>query len=114
MEWDKKEALNKQWGWLNKIWYDAEEISRALGVSYKLKQAARLVRYYEPRHRIHPALDIFFNYFMHDFSSEEHKFATLDAQSSTMLRTNNFFASRMIETLSSDDEPATDKQTANA
>lgn len=118
MEWDKKEELNKQWGWLNDIWYDAEAILKAQGVSYKLKQAAKLVRYYEPGHWIPPALDIFFNYFMHDFSSEEHKSATLDAQSSTMLRTNNFFASRMIETLSSDDEPAkepaTDKQTANA
>jgi hypothetical protein len=44
-------------------------------------------------------VDAFFNYFMHDFSSKELKYATLDAQANTMLRSNNFFVPRGIEAI---------------
>ncbi|YCI79873.1 DUF2235 domain-containing protein [Enterobacteriaceae bacterium] len=109
---DKKAELNEQWGWLNKIWYDAEAILKAPGASYKLKQAAKLVRYYQPGNWIPPAVDMFFNYFMHDFSSQEMKFATLDAQSDTMISSNNFFASRSIETLSDAEKTASSQSTS--
>ncbi|PSN05853.1 DUF2235 domain-containing protein [Siccibacter turicensis] len=111
-ELDKKAELNEQWGWLNKIWYDAEAILKAPGVSYKLKQAAKLVRYYQPGNWIPPAVDMFFNYFMHDFSSQEMKSATLDAQSDTMISSNNFFASRSIETLSDAEKTASSQSTS--
>ncbi|AKA18278.1 hypothetical protein VU14_15975 [Aeromonas hydrophila] len=40
------------------------------------------------------------------FSSKELKHATLNAQANTMLRSNNFFVPRGIETVEADEEAA--------
>ncbi|MNC76790.1 hypothetical protein D3C75_1285900 [compost metagenome] len=56
--------------------------------------------------RVPRVVDAFFNYFMHDFSSKDLKHATLYAQANTMLRSNNFFVPRGIETVAADERSA--------
>ncbi|MBN3050085.1 hypothetical protein H4F45_00990, partial [Pectobacterium brasiliense] len=72
----------------------------------QMYHGAALVKFFDESKRVPREADIFFNYFMHDFASEELRFATLDDQANTMLRNNNFFVPRGIEVLAADDEAA--------
>ncbi|AIU87234.1 hypothetical protein [Pectobacterium odoriferum] len=67
---------------------------------------ADLVKFFNETKRVPHAADIFFNYFMHDFASEELRFATLKDQAGTVLRNNNFFVPRGIEAVAADDDAA--------
>lgn len=100
----ERAVLEEQWGWLEQVGRDAEAIVRGRGLSPKTVQAATYVKFFKESQRVPRDVDAFFNYFMHDFSSQELKHATLDAQANTMLSTNNFFVPRGIETLAADEE----------
>lgn len=100
----ERAVLEEQWGWLEQVGRDAEAIVRGRGLSPKTVQAATYVKFFKESQRVPRDVDAFFNYFMHDFSSQELKHATLDAQANTMLSTNNFFVPRGIEILAADEE----------
>ena len=102
----ERDKLKEQWGWLKQIEYDADNVLRSLGLPQQVYRGANLVKYFNESRRLPHKVDVFFNYFMHDFSSKELKFATLDDQASTMLRSNNFFVSRRIEELATDEKAA--------
>ena len=102
----EREELNAQWGWLKQVEYDADNVRRSRGLRRQMYQGANLVKFFDESKRVPREADIFFNYFMHDFASEELKFATLNDQAGTMLRNNNFFVPRGIEILASDDDAA--------
>ncbi|WGL27094.1 DUF2235 domain-containing protein [Pectobacterium brasiliense] len=102
----ERDKLNAQWGWLKQVEYDADNVRRSRGLRRQMYQGADLVKFFDGRKRVRREVDIFFNYFMHDFASEELRFATLDDQANTMLRNNNFFVPRGIEVLAADDEAA--------
>ncbi|OSN01943.1 hypothetical protein AU510_17215 [Lonsdalea britannica] len=102
----ERDQLKEQWGWLKQVEYDADDVLRCLGLPQQIYRGAALVKHFKESRRFPPEVDIFFNYFMHDFSSKELKFATLDDQANTMLRSNNFFLSRSIEVLAADDQAA--------
>ncbi|GAA4494782.1 hypothetical protein [Pseudaeromonas paramecii] len=102
-----RDALKEQWGWLEQVGRDAENIARSQLSGSKAAQAihyAHLVIHFKESMRVPPAIDAFFNYFMHDFGSAELKHATLDAQANTLLRSNNFFLPRGIETVTAAEE----------
>ncbi|KGA38988.1 hypothetical protein KU75_25380, partial [Pectobacterium odoriferum] len=100
----ERDKLNVQWGWLKQVEYDADNVRRSRGLRRQMYQGANLVKFFDETKRVPHAADIFFNYFMHDFASEELKFATLNDQAGTMLRNNNFFVPRGIEVLTADDK----------
>ncbi|AIA72920.1 conserved hypothetical protein [Pectobacterium atrosepticum SCRI1043] len=102
----ERDKLNAQWGWLIQVGRDAENVLRSRGLSRQMYRGADLVKFFNGIKRVPREADIFFNYFMHDFTSEELKFATLNEQANTMLRNNNFFVPRGIEILAVDDEAA--------
>ncbi|QQG29548.1 DUF2235 domain-containing protein [Pectobacterium aquaticum] len=102
----ERDKLNAQWGWLIQVGRDAENVLRSRGLRRQMYQGANLVKFFDETKRVPHAADIFFNYFMHDFASEELRFATLNDQAGTMLRNNNFFVPRGIEVLTADDEAA--------
>ncbi|UUE56789.1 DUF2235 domain-containing protein [Pectobacterium aroidearum] len=102
----ERDKLNAQWGWLKQVEYDADNVRRSRGLRRQMYHGADLVKFFDSRKRVPREADIFFNYFMHDFASEELRFATLDDQANTMLRNNNFFVPRGIEVLAADDEAA--------
>ncbi|WP_233973171.1 DUF2235 domain-containing protein [Pectobacterium versatile] len=102
----EREKLNTQWGWLIQVGRDAENVLRSRGLRRQMYQGANLVKFFDETKRVPHEADIFFNYFMHDFASEELKFATLNDQAGTMLRNNNFFVPRGIEVVAADDEAA--------
>ncbi|MCA6976225.1 DUF2235 domain-containing protein, partial [Pectobacterium carotovorum] len=87
----ERDKLNAQWGWLKQVEYDADNVRRSRGLRRQMYQGADLVKFFNETKRVPHEADIFFNYFMHDFASEELKFATLKDQAGTMLRNNNFF-----------------------
>ncbi|MFH7525612.1 hypothetical protein AB2J22_07755 [Aeromonas sp. A5] len=104
---DSERALLKErWGWLEQVGRDAEAIDNGRGIRRRTMQAAKIVLNFNESLRVPRVVDAFFNYFMHDFSSKELKHATLDAQANTMLRSNNFFVPRGIETVDADEEAA--------
>ncbi|KUE81858.1 hypothetical protein ATO46_02715 [Aeromonas schubertii] len=104
---DSERALLKErWGWLEQVGRDAEAIANGRGIRRRTMQAAKLVLFFNESKRVPRNVDAFFNYFMHDFSSKELKHATLHAQANTMLRSNNFFVPRGIETVEVDKEAA--------
>ncbi|MEQ9843809.1 hypothetical protein [Pectobacterium brasiliense] len=100
----ERDKLKAQWGWLKQVEYDADNVRRSRGLRRQMYQGAALVKFFDESKRVPHEADVFFNYFMHDFASEELKFATLNDQAGTMLRNNNFFVPRGIEILASDDE----------
>ncbi|MBA0187498.1 DUF2235 domain-containing protein [Pectobacterium odoriferum] len=100
----ERDKLNAQWGWLKQVEYDADNVRRSRGLRRQMYQGADLVKFFNETKRVPHEADIFFNYFMHDFASEELKFATLKDQAGTMLRNNNFFVPRGIEVLTADDK----------
>ncbi|KHS64718.1 hypothetical protein RC77_19730 [Pectobacterium brasiliense] len=102
----ERDKLNAQWGWLKQVEYDADNVRRSRGLRRQMYQGAALVKFFDESKRVPREADIFFNYFMHDFASEELRFATLNEQAGTMLRNNNFFVPRGIEVLAADDEAA--------
>ncbi|GKW30343.1 DUF2235 domain-containing protein [Pectobacterium brasiliense] len=102
----ERDKLNAQWGWLKQVEYDADNVRRSRGLRRQMYHGAALVKFFDESKRVPREADIFFNYFMHDFTSEELKFATLNEQANTMLRNNNFFVPRGIEVLAADDEAA--------
>ncbi len=102
----ERDKLNAQWGWLIQVGRDAENVLRSRGLRRQMYQGANLVKFFDETKRVPHEADIFFNYFMHDFASEELKFATLNDQAGTMLRNNNFFVPRGIEVVAADDEAA--------
>ncbi|MEQ9998072.1 DUF2235 domain-containing protein [Pectobacterium versatile] len=102
----ERDKLNAQWGWLKQVEYDADNVRRSRGLRRQVYQGAALVKFFDESKRVPHEADVFFNYFMHDFASEELKFATLNDQAGTMLRNNNFFVPRGIEVLAADDEAA--------
>ncbi|WEF11209.1 DUF2235 domain-containing protein [Pectobacterium actinidiae] len=102
----EREELNAQWGWLIQVGRDAENVLRSRGLRRQMYQGANLVKFFDETKRVPHEADIFFNYFMHDFASEELKFATLNDQAGTMLRNNNFFVPRGIEIVAADDKAA--------
>ncbi|WP_248465837.1 DUF2235 domain-containing protein [Pectobacterium versatile] len=102
----EREKLNTQWGWLIQVGRDAENVLRSRGLRRQMYQGANLVKFFDETKRVPHEADIFFNYFMHDFASEELRFATLKDQAGTMLRNNNFFVPRGIEVVAADDEAA--------
>ena len=102
----ERDKLNAQWGWLKQVEYDADNVRRSRGLRRQMYHGAALVKFFDEAKRVPREADIFFNYFMHDFASEELRFATLDDQANTMLRNNNFFVPRGIEVLAADDEAA--------
>lgn len=102
----ERAELKERWEWLEQVGRDADAIVLGRGLSPKTVQAAKRVKYFDESMRVPRVVDAFFNYFMHDFSSEELKYATLGAQANTMLSTNNFFVPRGIETLAVDEEAA--------
>ncbi|MEI7311302.1 hypothetical protein [Pectobacterium carotovorum] len=102
----ERDKLNAQWGWLIQVGRDAENVLRSRGLRRQMYQGANLVKFFDETKRVPHEADIFFNYFMHDFASEELKFATLKDQAGTMLRNNNFFVPRGIEVIAADDDAA--------
>ncbi|UDQ75099.1 DUF2235 domain-containing protein [Pectobacterium brasiliense] len=102
----ERDKLNAQWGWLKQVEYDADNVRRSRGLRRQMYQGAALVKFFDESKRVPREADIFFNYFMHDFASEELRFATLNEQANTMLRNNNFFVPRGVEILAADDEAA--------
>ncbi|WP_420064709.1 hypothetical protein [Pectobacterium colocasium] len=102
----ERDELNAQWGWLKQVEYDADNVRRSKGLRRQMYQGAALVKFFDESKRVPREADIFFNYFMHDFASEELKFATLNDQAGTMLRNNNFFVPRGIEVVAADDDVA--------
>ncbi|MDY4350969.1 DUF2235 domain-containing protein, partial [Pectobacterium brasiliense] len=102
----ERDKLNAQWGWLKQVEYDADNVRRSRGLRRQMYQGAALVKFFDESKRVPREADIFFNYFMHDFASEELRFATLNEQAGTMLRNNNFFVPRGVEVLAADDEAA--------
>ncbi|MDY4379958.1 DUF2235 domain-containing protein [Pectobacterium brasiliense] len=102
----ERDKLNAQWGWLKQVEYDADNVRRSRGLRRQMYHGAALVKFFDESKRVPREADIFFNYFMHDFASEELRFATLNDQAGTMLRNNNFFVPRGIEVLAADDEAA--------
>ncbi|WP_233983653.1 DUF2235 domain-containing protein [Pectobacterium versatile] len=102
----ERDKLKAQWGWLIQVGRDAENVLRSRGLRRQMYQGANLVKFFDETKRVPHEADIFFNYFMHDFASEELKFATLKDQAGTMLRNNNFFVPRGIEVVAADDEAA--------
>ncbi|KFX03032.1 hypothetical protein KP22_16605 [Pectobacterium betavasculorum] len=102
----ERDKLNAQWGWLIQVGRDAENVLRSRGLRRQMYQGANLVKFFDGAKRVPREADIFFNYFMHDFTSEELKFATLNEQANTMLRNNNFFVPRGIERVAADDDVA--------
>ncbi|WP_379058096.1 hypothetical protein V6M93_18320 [Pectobacterium brasiliense] len=102
----ERDKLNAQWGWLKQVEYDADNVRRSRGLRRQMYHGAALVKFFDESKRVPREADIFFNYFMHDFASEELRFATLNEQAGTMLRNNNFFIPRGIEVLAADDEAA--------
>ncbi|MEI7198557.1 hypothetical protein WBW39_22150, partial [Pectobacterium versatile] len=90
----ERDKLNAQWGWLKQVEYDADNVRRSRGLRRQVYQGAALVKFFDESKRVPHEADVFFNYFMHDFASEELKFATLNDQAGTMLRNNNFFVPR--------------------
>ncbi|MGR6770902.1 hypothetical protein ACU36R_04545 [Pectobacterium brasiliense] len=102
----ERDKLNAQWGWLKQVEYDADNVRRSRGLRRQMYQGAALVKFFDEAKRVPREADIFFNYFMHDFASEELRFATLNEQAGTMLRNNNFFVPRGVEVLAADDEAA--------
>ena len=100
----ERDALKEQWGWLEQVGRDADAIVRANQAVSKATQAAHYVIHFNESMRVPPEIDAFFNYFMHDFGSKELKHATLYAQANTMLRSNNFFVPRGIETVAATEE----------
>ncbi|MGG5827638.1 hypothetical protein [Aeromonas salmonicida] len=98
--------LKARWGWLEQVGRDADAIVAHQPAWSKTVQAAKIVLNFNESLRVPRVVDAFFNYFMHDFSSKELKHATLHAQANTMLRSNNFFVPRGIETVEADEEAA--------
>ncbi|PJG57846.1 DUF2235 domain-containing protein [Aeromonas cavernicola] len=109
---DERALLKERWGWLEQVWQDAKAIKQANELRLRIRNAAELVvNFNESSKRVPLMVNAFFNYFMHDFSSKELKYATLTAQAHTMLTSNNFFVPRRIETVEADesDEVKADK-----
>ncbi|MCS3458815.1 DUF2235 domain-containing protein [Aeromonas sp. BIGb0445] len=102
----ERDELKARWGWLEQVGKDADAIVAHQAAWSKTVQAAKYVQHFNKSKRVPRGVDAFFNYFMHDFSSQELKYATLDAQANTMLRSNNFFVPRGIETVEDDEEAA--------
>ncbi|UNU88212.1 DUF2235 domain-containing protein [Aeromonas dhakensis] len=102
----ERDELKERWGWLEQVGRDAEAIVANQPTWSKTVQAAKIVLNFNESLRVPRVVDAFFNYFMHDFSSKELKHATLHAQAHTMLRSNNFFVPRGIETVEADEEAA--------
>ncbi|BEE08935.1 DUF2235 domain-containing protein [Aeromonas dhakensis] len=102
----ERDELKARWGWLEQVGKDANDIVMWQRYQSKTVQAAKYVKYFNESQRVPREVDAFFNYFMHDFSSKELKHATLNAQANTMLRSNNFFVPRGIETVEADEEAA--------
>ena len=102
----ERDELKARWGWLEQVGKDADDIVMWQRYQSKTVQAAKYVKYFNESQRVPREVDAFFNYFMHDFSSKELKHATLHAQANTMLRSNNFFVPRGIETVEADEEAA--------
>ncbi|MGL6007452.1 hypothetical protein [Aeromonas sobria] len=102
----ERDELKARWGWLEQVGKDADDIVMWQRYQSKTVQAAKYVKYFNESQRVPREVDAFFNYFMHDFSSKELKHATLHAQANTMLRSNNFFVPRGIETVADDDKAA--------
>ncbi|MFM4931890.1 DUF2235 domain-containing protein [Aeromonas dhakensis] len=102
----ERDELKERWGWLEQVGKDADDIVMWQRYNSKTVQAAKRVKFFNESMRVPPAVDAFFNYFMHDFSSKELKHATLHAQANTMLSSNNFFVPRGIETVEADEEAA--------
>ncbi|MFP1878878.1 hypothetical protein [Lonsdalea quercina] len=100
------DKLKAQWGWLKQVEYNADNVLRSTGLSRQMYRGVNLVKYFNESRRLPHEVDVFFNYFMHDFASKELKFATLDDQANTMLRNNNFFVSRGIEVLAANEQTA--------
>ncbi|VXA79354.1 MULTISPECIES: DUF2235 domain-containing protein [Aeromonas] len=102
----ERDELKERWSWLEQVGKDADDIVMWQRYNSKTVQAAKRVKYFDESMRVPRVVDAFFNYFMHDFSSKELKHATLHAQANTMLRSNNFFVPRGIETVEADEEAA--------
>ncbi|WP_339330463.1 hypothetical protein [Aeromonas hydrophila] len=102
----ERDELKARWGWLEQVGRDADAIVAHQPAWSKTVQAAKIVLNFNESLRVPRVVDAFFNYFMHDFSSKELKHATLHAQANTMLRSNNFFVPRGIETVEADEEAA--------
>ncbi len=102
----ERDELKARWGWLEQVGRDAAAIVAHQPAWSKTVQAAKIVLNFNESLRVPRVVDAFFNYFMHDFSSEELKHATLHAQANTMLRSNNFFVPRGIEAVEADEEAA--------
>ncbi|MGL4251482.1 MAG: hypothetical protein ACRCR1_12800 [Aeromonas sp.] len=102
----ERAQLKERWGWLEQVGQDANAIDNGRGIRRRTMQAAKIVLNFNESMRVPRVVDAFFNYFMHDFSSKELKHATLHAQAHTMLRSNNFFVPRGIETVEADEEAA--------
>ncbi|MDM5084596.1 DUF2235 domain-containing protein [Aeromonas rivipollensis] len=102
----ERDELKARWGWLEQVGRDAAAIVAHQPAWSKTVQAAKIVLNFNESLRVPRVVDAFFNYFMHDFSSKELKHATLYAQANTMLRSNNFFVPRGIETVAADEGSA--------
>lgn len=102
----ERDELKARWGWLEQVGRDAAAIVAHQPAWSKTVQAAKIVLNFNESLRVPRVVDAFFNYFMHDFSSKELKHATLHAQANTMLRSNNFFVPRGIETVAADEGAA--------
>jgi hypothetical protein len=102
----ERDELKARWGWLEQVGRDATAIVAHQPAWSKTVQAAKIVLNFNESLRVPRVVDAFFNYFMHDFSSKELKHATLHAQANTMLRSNNFFVPRGIETVAADEGSA--------
>ncbi|MFM5029179.1 hypothetical protein ACEUDA_09145 [Aeromonas rivipollensis] len=102
----ERDELKERWGWLEQVGRDADAIVAHQPAWSKTVQAAKYVKHFNESQRVPREVDAFFNYFMHDFSSKELKHATLHAQANTMLRSNNFFVPRGIETVAADEGSA--------
>lgn len=102
----ERDELKARWGWLEQVGRDATAIVAHQPAWSKTVQAAKVVLNFNESLRVPRVVDAFFNYFMHDFSSKELKHATLHAQANTMLRSNNFFVPRGIETVAADEGSA--------